>query len=127
MPNIGGGLDRKVRDRLICINNECWDSVSKKIRTGLTKDTTDYSTINTAMELLESRSTPEDKKAVLSQLIVGGKMTPQKASEVNELFERELSLCMDTKIQIAIRKGLLPAPSKNDPMMARMNRRIPKK
>ena len=127
MPNIGGGLDPRVRRKLICINNECWDAVSKDVRSGLLKDTTDYATINLAMELLESSHTPEEKKNVLRQLITGGKLSPQKASEINQEFERKLSQCMDVKIKSAIKRGELPPPERNDPMMRRMNKRIPPK
>jgi hypothetical protein len=123
---IGGGLDPRVRHKLVCINNECWDMVAREVRTGLLKDTTDYATLNTAMELLESKRTPEEKKNVLRVMLANGSLRPQKAEEINEIFERKLSACMDVRIKKAIKAGELPPPDRNDPMMSRMNKRIKK-
>jgi Arc/MetJ-type ribon-helix-helix transcriptional regulator len=120
---IGGNLDPKTREKLLCINKECIDMVYRELGRSVVMP----GKVNGGMEELvrdymNSKHLPEQAKAKLRRMVQAGMFSQRDADEIDATVERELDRCMTLRINKAIKNGELKPP-KRDAFSERMRKR----
>ena len=120
---IGGNLDPKTREKLLCINKECIDSVYHELgRTIIRPGKENEEMKELIKDYMKSKNLPERARMKLRRMVQAGMFSTKEADEIDATVERELDRCMSAKIERAIQRGELKAP-KRDAFSDRMKKR----
>lgn len=122
MDQIGGNLDHNTRKKLLCINKECIEAVYHHLKKTVVKDVPNH-VLQNVWDYMQTKSTPAAAKAKLMAMVRSGQFGEAKSQEIDEEVERELNLCMATKINKAIKSGELKPP-KGDAFSKKMEHRM---
>lgn len=121
--HMGGNLDPKTREKLLCINRECIDAVYHELgRTVMKPGKQNDGMMELVKDYMNSKNLPEQARMKLRRMVQAGMFSTKEADEIDAKVERELDRCMTAKIDRAIKRGELKAP-KRDAFSERMRKR----
>lgn len=120
---IGGNLDPKTREKLLCINKECIDAVYHELGRTIIKPGKENEEMKALIkDYMNSKNLPERARLKLRRMVQAGMFSTKEADEIDAIVERELDRCMTAKIDRAIKRGELKPP-KDDAFSRRMRKR----
>ena len=122
----GGNIDPETRHKLLCINKSCIEDVYRMLGKKLMKPGKENEMEDLVKDYMMSKHLPDQAKEKLRKMVQMGMFNSRQAEEIDGEVERELSLCMDYRINRAIKKGELKPPSKGvhaDAFSERMRKR----